>query len=52
MKTFLRPLQNLAEMEEYADRQKIIVEYWRLVVVWSPRKLILYMGFPGFFHLI
>lgn len=52
MKTFLQPLQNLAEMEEIQKQAKRIVEFWRSVVVWSPRKLILCMGFPGFFHVI
>lgn len=54
MKTFLQPLQNLAEMEEIQKQAKRIVEFWRSVVVWSPRKLILCMGFPGLFpcHLV
>ena len=55
MKSILRPLQNLAEMEAICRQAK--KKSWNTgdqVVVWSPRKLILYMGFPGFFpsHLI
>ncbi len=29
MKTFLQPLQSLAEIEEIEKQQKVIVEYWR-----------------------
>ncbi len=33
MKTFLQPLQGLAEIEEIENRQKRIMEFWKSVVV-------------------